>query len=216
MLPAALSLAFTGLSLPAQLATVSSEDHTEEQLLAYRPPPPEDEFERHFSLEARFGLATPTGALGVAGEFSIIPQLGLGCGVGLNLDGTEYGCWLRTRPVLNEHRAFTVSSGVSFAPFTQNDLSAGGVFGFFTSALASGREGPGPPDRAWKEAYWLNTDLGYESRRGAFLFRIFGGAAVLLNPSAGVVQASDSADAEPPVGPLSVLLYAGVGIGFTK
>jgi hypothetical protein len=153
MLTPALILALSNLGLPAQLATVSLEDHTEEQLLAYRPPAAEAEFERHFSLEARFGLATPTGALGVAGEFSIIAQLGLGCGVGLNLDGTEYGCWLRARPVLNEHRAFTVSSGVSFAPFTQNDLSAGGVFGFFTSALASGREGPGPPDRAWKEAY---------------------------------------------------------------
>jgi hypothetical protein len=58
--------------------------------------------------------------------------------------------------------------------------------------------------------------LGYESRRGAFLFRVFGGAAVLLNPSVGVVQASDSADADPPVGPLSVLLYAGVGIGLTE
>jgi len=66
-----------------------------------------------------------------------------------------------------------------------------------------------------KRLYWLNTDLGYESRRDAFLFRVFGGAAVLLNPNAGVVQASDSADAEPPVAPLSVLLYAGVGIGFT-
>jgi hypothetical protein len=216
MLSAAMILAFSGLSLPAQLGTLSAEDHTEEQLLGYRPPPAEPEFERHFSLEARFGLATPTGALGVAGEFSIIPQVGLGCGVGLNLDGTEYGCWLRARPVLNKHRAFTVSSGVSVAPFTQNDLSAGGVFGFFTSALASGREGPGPPDRVWKEAYWLNTDVGYESRRGAFLFRVFGGAAVLLNPSGGVAQASDSADADPPVGPLSVLLYAGVGMGLTE
>jgi hypothetical protein len=215
MLAPALLLAFSNLSLPAQLGILSAEDHTEEQLLAYRPPPPEAEFERHFSLEARFGLATPTGALGAAGEFSIVTQLGLGCGVGLNLDGTEYGCWLRARPLLNDHRAFTVSSGVSFAPFTQNDLSAGGVFGFFTSALASGREGPGPPDRAWKEAYWLNTDLGYESRRGAFLFRVFGGAAVLLDPSAGVVQASDSPHADPPVGPLSVLLYAGVGMGLT-
>lgn len=216
MLPAALLLAFSGFSLPAQLGTLSREDHTDDAAAQRGVPPPVSDFEQRFSLEARFGLATPTGALGVAGEFSIIPQLGLGCGVGLNLDGTEYGCWLRARPVLNEHRAFTVSSGVSFAPFTQNDLSAGGVFGFFTSAMTAGREGPGPPDRAWKEAYWLNTDVGYESRRGAFLFRIFGGAAVLLNPSAGIVQASDSPDAEAPVGPLSVLLYAGVGIGFTK
>jgi hypothetical protein len=48
MLPAAVFLAFSGLSLPAELATVSSEDHTKEQLLAYRPPPPKDKFERHF------------------------------------------------------------------------------------------------------------------------------------------------------------------------
>ena len=215
MFAAALVLALSGFSLPARLGTVSSDDYTEEQLLAYHPPPPKDEFERRFSLEARFGLATPTGAVGVAGEFSFIPELGLGCGVGNNVYGAEYACWLRARPVRNEGRAFTVSSGVSSAPFTQNDASAGGVFGFFTGALASGREGPGPPDRNWKHAYWLNTDLGYESRKSAFLFRVFGGAAVLLNPSDGVLEAS-SADSDPPEGALSVLLYAGVGMGFTE
>ncbi len=216
MLVPALVLAFSGLSLPARLGTVSSDDHTEEALLAYRPPSQRSEFERRFSLEARFGIGTPTGGFGVAAEFAFVPELGLGCGVGSNAYGPEYACWLRARPIMGWSRAMTVSSGVSSAPFTQNDFTAGGVFGWGTAALAAGEEGPGPPDRVWAHAYWLNSDLGYESRSGAFLFRVFGGAAVLLNPSDGVVQPDSSPDADRPDAPLSVLLYAGVGMGFAE
>ena len=216
MLASALILAFSGLGLPAQLGTVSSDDHTMEELLAYRPPSQRSPFERRFSLEARFGIGTPTGGFGVAAEVAFVPELGVGCGVGSNIYGAEYACWLRARPILGWDRAMTVSSGVSTAPFTQNDLTGGGVFGWGTAAMAAGRESDGPPDRDWAHAYWLNSDLGYESRKGAFVFRVFGGAAVLLNPSDGVVQPNSSVDADPPVAPLRVLLYAGVGMGFSE
>lgn len=60
------------------------------------------------------------------------------------------------------------------------------------------------------------TDLGYDSRSGAVLFRVFGGAAVLLNPSDGALQPNSSPNADPPEAALSALLYAGVGVGFAE
>jgi hypothetical protein len=216
MLAPALILAFSGLGLPAQLATASSEDHTDEPATMFRAKPPKGEFERWFSLEARFGVAAPTGLVGIAAELAFIPQLGLGCGLGTNLFGAEYACWLRARPVIGRHRALTLSSGFSTAPFTQSETTQDGVFGIFTGPLSSMREGPGPDERVYKQAYWLNTDLGYESRRDAFVFRVFGGVAALMNPNDGVVQHSSSPDAVHADPPVSAMAYVGVGLGFTE
>ena len=217
MLIPTLFLALSGLSSAAPLGTLSSRDHTDELLTEFElPAPPKSDFERRFTLELRLGIAAPTGGLGVAAEFGFIPRLGLGCGVGSNVTGAEYACWLRVRPVLGQHRALTVSSGVSTAPFVQNDLTSGGLFGWGTGALSQIGERPAPPDRDWAHAYWLNTDLGYEFRRDDFLFRAFGGVALLLNPSDGVLQPSSSPDAEAPGGPLSALIYAGFGVGICE
>ena len=216
MLMPALILALSGLNLPAEIGTVSPRDHTEELLTEFElPKPPESDFERRFTLELRLGIAAPTGAIGVAAEFAFVPRLGLGCGVGSNVYGAEYACWLRWRPLLRRHQALTVSSGVSTAPFVQNDLTSGGLFGFFTDAMGSLREDSPPPEREWAHADWLNTDLGCEVRQGKFVFRAFGGVAVLLNPSGGVLQPS-LADAAPFEGPLSALIYAGLGVGFAE
>src|SRR5882724_9905241 len=108
MLAPALILAFSGLALPAQLGTVSSDDHTDEPATMFRAKPQKAEFERQFTLEARFGAAAPTGLVGVAAELAFIPQLGLGCGSGTNVFGAEYACWLRARPVIGRHRALTI------------------------------------------------------------------------------------------------------------
>jgi hypothetical protein len=216
MLAPALILALSSLHLPARLGTVSSDDHTDEPATMFRAKPRKGEFERMFSLEARFGIATPTGLVGVAAELDFIPQLGLGCGVGANVVGAEYACWLRARPLIDRHRALTLSSGFSSAPFTQNETTQAGVFGIFTGAFSSMREGPGPNDRVFAQAYWLNTDLGYESRRDAFLFRVFGGVAALMNPSDGVEQYSSSPDVVRADPPMSAMAYVGVGLGFTE
>ena len=217
MLTSAVVLAFAGLSLPADLGTVSPNDHTQELLTAFElPEPPKSDFERRFSLELRLGIAAPTGGIGVAAEFGLVPRLGLGCGVGSNAYGPEYACWLRFRPILGRHRAMTISSGLSTAPFVQDELSSGGLFGWGTGAMAQMREGPPPPDRDWAHANWLNTDLGYEFRHDELVFRAFGGVAVLLNPNAGVLQPSTSADTPAPGGPLSALIYAGLGVGFCE
>ncbi|MEP7052642.1 MAG: hypothetical protein ABJB12_19900 [Pseudomonadota bacterium] len=216
MLAPTLILAFSGLGLPAELGTVSSDNHTEEPATMFRRAAPRPEFDRQFTLEARLGVATPTGLAGVAAEFSFIPQFGVGCGVGSNVYDAEYACWLRARPVIGVHRALTLSSGFSTAAFTQTEATQAGVLGIFTAAFASMREGPGPDERSYARAYWLNTDLGYETRRAAFVFRVFGGIAALMNPSDGVVQQRSSPDALPANAPLSAMAYAGVGLGLAE
>jgi hypothetical protein len=183
MLVPALVLAFSGLRLPADIFTVSSD----ERAAAPAPPRPPrtDEFDRRFSLEVRLGVAAPTGIVGVAAELSFVPQLGVGCGLGSNLVGPEYACWLRTRGILGRYRnrAVTISSGLSTAPFKQTESPH-----FFDD------QSPAPFERDYKHAYWVNTDVGYESRSYGLVFRVFGGVAALLNPDDGVLPAwlSDS------------------------
>jgi len=217
MLLPAVILALSHANLPTETRTVSSNDDTDELAESVRVPRrPVSEFDRRFTLELRLGVATPTGALGVGGEFAFVPRLGIGCGVGTNAYGAEYGCWLRARPILGQSRALSLSTGLSTAPFRQNDASAGGVFGWGTGAMSSMRESPDPPERVWAHAYWLNTDVGYENRREAFLFRVFGGVAALLNPNDGVVEAATQPDTPRAEAPVSALIYAGVGVGFSE
>jgi len=215
MLLPALILALSGSSLATNVHTLSSNDDTAEPVEsapAWATPP--SEFERRFSLELRLGVATPIGAIGIASEFAFVPQLGLGCGVGSNGYGPEYACWLRARPLFGKTRALTLSTGLSSAPFRQNDASAGGAFGWATGAMSSMGHSTSPPERTWEHAYWLNTDVGFESRRNYFLFRAFGGLAALLNPNDGVIEEGSLSGASPADKPLSVLIYAGLGVGF--
>ncbi|HYQ02845.1 MAG TPA: hypothetical protein VER96_29440 [Polyangiaceae bacterium] len=215
MLLPAVILALSQASVSPEVRTLSSNDNTDELAESVRVPrPPVSEFERRFTLELRLGVATPTGALGVGGEFAFVPRLGVGCGVGTNAYGPEYGCWLRARPILGRSRALSLSTGLSTAPFRQTDASAGGVFGWGTGAMSSTRESPDPPDRVWAHAYWLNTDVGYESRRESLLFRVFGGVAALLNPNDGVVEPATQPDTPRAEAPVSALIYAGIGLGF--
>ena len=210
-LPVAI-LALTGASTSTDIRTVSSNDHTEEILESARPA---SNFDRRFTLELRLGVAAPTGGLGGAVEFAFVPRVGLGCGVGTNGVGPEYACWLRARPIIVRNRALTLWSGLSTAPFVQNDATAGGAFGWGTAAVAQMGHRPPPPERAWAHAYWLNTDVGYESRRNSFLFRVFVGLAALSNPNDNVIQASGADDAAPADKPVHVLIHAGLGVGYS-
>ena len=210
LLPAAI-LALSSASPLSDVRTLSSNDDTEEIRESARPA---SNFDRRFTLELRLGVAAPTGGLGGAMEFGLVPRVGLGCGVGTNGVGPEYACWLRARPIIVRNRALTLSSGLSMAPFVQNYATVGGAFGWGTAAIAQMGERPPPPERAWAHAYWLNTDVGYESRHNSFLFRVFGGLAALLNPNDSVIQSSDSVDAPPADKPVHVLIYAGLGLGY--
>lgn len=211
MLVPAAFLALSSASTPSDIGTLSSNDYTDEISESARPA---SNFDRRFTLELRLGVAAPTGGLGGAVEFSLVPRMGLGCGAGTNGVGPEYACWLRARPIIVRNRALTLSSGLSMAPFVQNYATVGGAFGWGTAAIAQMGEHPPPPDRVWAHAYWLNTDVGHESRRNSFLFRVFGGLAALLNPNDSVIQASDSDDAPPADKPVHVLIYVGIGLGY--
>ena len=210
LLPAAI-LALSSASASPDLRTLSSNDYTEEIREA---PRPASNFDRRITLELRLGVAAPTGGLGGAVEFALVPRVGLGCGVGTNGVGPEYACWLRARPIIVRNRALTLSSGLSTAPFVQDYATVGGAFGWATAAIDQMGESPPPPARVWAHAYWLNTDVGYESRRNSFLFRVFGGLAALLNPNDSMIQASASDDAPPADKPVHVLIYAGLGLGY--
>jgi hypothetical protein len=214
-LPAVI-LALSSASAPSELGTVSSNDDTDALLESARVPArPVSNFERRFALELRLGVAAPTGGIGGAAEFAFVPRAGFGCGVGTNGVGPEYACWLRARPIIVRNRALTVSSGLSTAPFVQNEGTAGGALGWGTAASAGIGHSAPPPERVWSHAYWLNTDVGYESRRNSFLFRAFGGIAALLNPNDGVLQPSGE-DATPPNDPVKVLVYVGLGVGLCE
>jgi hypothetical protein len=62
----------------------------------------------------------------------------------------------------------------------------------------------------YRHAVWLNTDIGYERRRDALVFRFFVGVAALLNPSSGV-HLYQPPNSQPRPG---AILYAGFGVGF--
>ncbi len=167
---------------------------------------------RPLSLELRFGIATPTGALGVALEYSFLKELALGCGLGSNVLGWEPACWLRGRMVTQPNHAITLSSGFSTSNYSQNEGTNAGAFDLLIGPLSMMGESR-TSELDFEHAYWWNTDMGYESRYEAFVFRAFVGIAALLNPSSGVPSIYASND-KPAQTPIHVLAYAGVGFGF--
>jgi hypothetical protein len=166
---------------------------------------------RPFTLEARYGVGTPIGFIGVAGELSPVPALAFGCGAGTNLVGLQLACWLSGRIVLRSRerafgvewaRAITLSSGFSEGRYVQAN-----VFGNLTAV-----DGPGTASRDYARAYWWNSDIGLEERHKGLVLRLSLGVALLLNPSAGVLDQS-SRDAR--VEPIShTLFYLAGGLGF--
>jgi hypothetical protein len=211
MLSAVLLFTVIGAASVAAPVTVLPAEDTFEQLA--EPPPPENLFETHpLSFELRFGVAAPTGALGVALEYSPIEEVGLGCGIGSNVLGWEPACWLRGRAPLARNRALTLSSGLSMSTYDQSYTTNEGLFDLFGGALAGMGEAP-TRDLEFRRAYWSNTDLGYEARHKSFVFRAFIGAAILLNPSSGVAAVYPSDD-KPAETPIAVLAYGGIGVGY--
>jgi len=209
MLAPLLILASTGLTLPSTAYTVSSSSNTE-----LGPAALAEDFSKHpFSLELRLGVATPTGGIGLAAEYSLLPEFALGCGIGTNGLSAEPACWLRARALVERRFALTLSSGFSTAEFVQNEVTQDGVFAIGTAALHQMGEGPGPDSRNFSRADWLNSDIGFEVRNDAVVFRGFAGAAALLNPNDGVVEKTGHSDEVPADPVLQALVYLGFGIG---
>lgn len=173
--------------------------------------------ERPLSFELRLGIATPTGAIGVAAEYSIVPSLSLGAGIGNNIWGAEPAVWLRARSIggRQRDRAFTGSVGFSTAHFEQSEATEYGFFGLWTGPLSSLGHNEPPNTRVYERAYWVNADVGLESRTNALLIRYFVGLAGLMNPSDGVEHRSSAMYEVRAGSPVTVMLYMGIGLGFS-
>lgn len=211
MLGPLLVLTLSGVALATPPLTLLPSNNSFEGIV--EPLPPKNIFDaRPLSLELRLGIATPTGALGIALEYSFIKEFGLGCGIGSNVLGWEPACWLRGRVVATPDRALTLSTGLSESTYAQAETTRAGLFSLFNGAFAGMGESQ---TRAleFNPAYWSNTDFGYESRHNSFVFRAFLGAAVLLNPSSGVSPVYPSAN-KPAETPIALMAYGGVGFGY--
>jgi len=216
-----LSLAFSSVTWAALPNTVYPASNTE-SLADYTPelappgtpilpPSPAAEFAAHpITLEARFGLGTPTGVLGAAVSYSPVPAFGFECGAGTNTIGLQLACSLRGRFVfatrerslgLNWARALTLTSGFSGGRYADRH-----VFEQLTAV-----DGPGVAELDFARAYWWNTDLGVEWRDGAFVSRFTVGVALLLNPDAYTVFKRESESRVEPAS--TTLLYFGFGLG---
>ena len=216
-----LSLAFSGAALAALPNSVYPASNTESPgyYTPERPPStppiipssPMAEFAAHpLTLEARFGLGTPTGVLGAAVTYSPVPAFGFECGAGTNTVGLQLACSLRGRFVLPARdrslgldwaRAFTLSSGFSGGRYADTH-----VFQELTAV-----DGPGVAELDFARAYWWNTDIGVEWRDGAFVSRFSIGVALLLNPKAYTVFKRDSESSVEPAS--TTLAYVQFGLG---
>lgn len=172
---------------------------------------------RPFSLELRLGIATPTGAIGVAAEYSMIPAFSLGAGIGNNFWGAEPAVWLRGRLIGGRQRdhALTGSVGISTAHFEQNQATEYGFFGLWTGPMSANGHNESPNSRVYERAYWVNADVGLESRTNALLIRYFVGLAGLVNPADGVEHRSSSMYEVRAGSPVTAMLYMGMGLGFS-
>ena len=133
-----------------------------------------DPFEtRRLALEAHLGLATPVGTAGFIAEYSVLPFLGLGAGVGIspgNRENTVLGAIVaRLRPLRVRQNALVIGTAYSFGRFH--------LFQFNIGDTPS--ETIGAP-----LAHFAQADIGWERRSPhGFLIRLGIGAAFLLNPS---------------------------------
>lgn len=176
---------------------------------------------RPFAIEVDLGVATPVGALGVMIDTSPSSRFSIGCGLGTNLyfrtisSGFEGACMMHLRPLSGRERALSLGVGASVGSFEKSEVSAMGAFGPLLGPMTAIREGPGPRDKRWDVAAWLNFDIGYERRtvQGA-TFRVYLGVAQLLNPGSGRETEPPDPNYDPGVVKSSTtLLYFGVAFG---
>jgi hypothetical protein len=174
--------------------------------------------QRPLSLELHVGIATPTGVFGGVLDYSILPWLSLGCGVGTNFVGPAGECRLRIRWIRPRNQALYIGAGVSGGPHIQNSLTQAGIFAFAIAPMSAMGHSPPPAPRVWEFAKWANIEFGYERRKATgWVIRPYVGVAVLLNPGDSTVDAiPPEPDAEgygAPVNVAKTIIYAGTGFG---
>jgi hypothetical protein len=127
--------------------------------------------QRPLSLEAHMGLATPVGFFGVTVEYSPIPMVGIGVGIGTNYLGYAPAVLARFRPLQGARDALVVSAAYSFGKY-------GFKVGSFDGSTDSG-EGYWHSDLL----QWAQADIGWEHRaHKGLVLRIALGAAFVTNP----------------------------------
>lgn len=173
---------------------------------------------RPFALELHLGVAAPTGALGGVLDYSLLPWLSLGCGVGTNFVGAAGECRLRLRWIRRRNKSLYFGAGLSGGPHRQTPLSRAGIFAIPLAPMSAMGHGPPPASRDWDFAKWANFELGFEHRGlTGGVIRPYVGIAVLLNPEDSTIDATqeeiDASDYAGPVGVAEALIYAGIGFG---
>ncbi|HEY5377391.1 MAG TPA: hypothetical protein VIK01_27110 [Polyangiaceae bacterium] len=198
------------VSLPAPQAPLSAQPSVAKASEANTSPPPVTNAfaARPLSFELRLGIATPTGALGVAVEYSLLAPLAVGCGVGSNALGWEPACWLRGRWVTEPSEAYTLSTGLGTSRYDSGETKLEDLlYPFIGEVHASGSS-----NFKFQHAAWWSSDIGYEYRQQADVFRAFIGVAVLLNP--GEASTFSATATQAAASPLDATGYVGFGFGF--
>jgi len=150
---------------------------------------------RRLALEGHVGFGTPVGALGFVAEYSILPFLGVGAGVGIGSgpDGGNHfhgALVTRVRPLRGRTNALVIGAAYSFGGYKRFELfipndqpsnyfSAQGDWAQWAQADIGW-------EHRWEGCARLTggTDMNCRSPVDGLLLRLSLGAAYLLNPNA--------------------------------
>lgn len=132
--------------------------------------------ERPVAIEGHIGAGTPVGQIGVTADYSFLPEIavggGLGFGSGLDTPTLHTAAIVRLRPLYGAHNAFVSNVAYSTGGYKELELDLGMGHG-------------GPPETYYgaERAHWFQFDLGWERRaKSGFVLRISSGFARMLNP----------------------------------
>lgn len=157
---------------------------------------------RPLSLDVIAGLGTPVGYIGGGVDVAPVNWLSVGAGMGEST-GLQIAVWGGVRLVGNEHQALGLRAVFSTGPFEGAPWPNLGENDYW---------------RKVRRAYWLSPEVGYELRTsGGFDFRVFGGGAVLLNPSDATCERNGALiDCADPLsgGRPNVVPYVGIALGY--
>jgi hypothetical protein len=168
-----------------------------------------------FAIVGQFGIATPLGGLGVAGDISPIPYLSFELGAGSNFLGPQFAALTRLRlPLGSTERSLFFGFGYSQGRHKQDESNRDGAGSLITGALA-GMGHSTPRGHTWDTARWFNLELGGDEITFYHLdTRAFVGVALLLNPGDGSVD--PATDTSQVLSINTQMVYFGIAFGFSS
>jgi len=148
-----------------------------------------DVWSPRLGAQVTLGLGTPVGYAGIVGEWSPLPRVSVGAGIGLGGGTESSGCLpsgvvgvcsgplrdriqvavlSRFRVVQRHHMAFFIGGGFSGGGYSWDELTT-----------------DEPAHKSADRAYWANFEIGVERRwESGVTFSAFAGYGRMLNPSA--------------------------------